>query len=233
VRGLRGSAGDAIAREAAKGPFSSVRDLARRCALREDELTALAHAGALTSIPDGSRATPDPAGLTRRSALWQAAAAAKDMGPLYDTLDDGLASPLPEMSRFEETVSDYVTTEMTAGPHLIAYYRPSLRRQEVRSAAELETCRDGDVVKMAGAVVVRQRPGTAKGFVFLSLEDETGMAQAIVRPDLFREHRALIVGSPGLVVEGRLQKKDGTLSVKAERFWRLPDVPEMQSHDFR
>lgn len=233
VTGLRGSAGDAVAREAAKGPFSSARDLARRCSLREDELTALAHAGALASIPDGSRGPERAAGLTRRSALWQVAAAGKDQGPLYDALDDGSASPLPEMSRFEETVSDYVTTEMTAGPHLIAHYRPMLRRQEVLSAEELSRHRDGDLVRMGGAVVVRQRPGTAKGFVFLSLEDETGMAQAIVRPDLFREHRALIVGSPGLVVEGRLQKTDGTVSVKAERFWRLPDVPEMQSHDFR
>ena len=233
VRGLRGSAGDSIAREAAKAPFQGTRDLARRCSLREDELTALAHAGALASIPDGSRGPGEAAGLSRRSALWQVAAAGKDQGPLYDTLDDPSSSPLPEMSRFEETVSDYVTTEMTAGPHLIAYYRPALRRQEVCSAAELERHRDGDLVRMGGAVVVRQRPGTAKGFVFLSLEDETGMAQAIVRPDLFREHRALIVGSPGLVVEGRLQKTDGTISVKAERFWRLPDVPEMQSHDFR
>ncbi len=222
VRGLRASAGEAVEREAAKGPFSSPRDLVRRCSLREDELTALAHAGALGSMD-----------LTRRAALWQVAAAGKDLGPLYDTLDDGSASPLPEMSRFEETLSDYSTTEMTAGPHLIAYYRPALRLQEVLSAAELETCKDGEWVKMGGAVVVRQRPGTAKGFVFLSLEDETGMAQAIIRPDLFRENRALIVGSPGLVVEGRLQKTDGTLSVKAERFWRLPDVPEIASHDFR
>jgi error-prone DNA polymerase len=222
VRGLRASAGDVIEREAAKGAFSSPRDLVRRCPLRENELTALAHAGALGSLD-----------LTRRAALWQVAAASKDLGPLYDTLDDGSASPLSEMSRFEETVSDYATTEMTAGPHLIAYYRAALKRHAVLSAAELDRCRDGDVVRMGGAVVVRQRPGTAKGFVFLSLEDETGMAQAIVRPDLFRENRALIIGSPGLVVEGRLQKTDGTLSVKAERFWRLPDVPEMRSHDFR
>jgi error-prone DNA polymerase len=233
VRGLRGSSGDAIATEAAKGPFRGARDLARRCALREDELTALAHSGALASIPDGSRGPGQASGLSRRSALWQAAAAGKDPGPLYDALDDGSSSPLAEMSRFEETVADYATSAMTAGPHLIAYYRSMLRQQEVCSAEELSRHRDGDLVRMGGAVVVRQRPGTAKGFVFLSLEDETGMAQAIVRPDLFREHRALIVGSPGLVVEGRLQKTDGTLSVKAERFWRLPDVPEMRSHDFR
>jgi error-prone DNA polymerase len=95
-------------------------------------------------------------------------------------------------------------------------------------------------VKAAGAVVVRQRPGTAKGFVFVSLEDETGMVQAIVRPDLFRDNRSLIVGAWGLVVEGKLQAKDGALSIKAVKFAPLPlpsDVPErpkriIESHDF-
>ena len=82
-------------------------------------------------------------------------------------------------------------------------------------------------MKTAGAVIVRQRPGTAKGFVFLSLEDESGIVQAIVRPDLFREHRAVIVGSGGLVVEGKLQKEGGNVSVRAERFWPLPALPDL------
>jgi error-prone DNA polymerase len=88
-------------------------------------------------------------------------------------------------------------------------------------------------VATAGAVIVRQRPGTAKGFVFLTLEDETGMCQAIVRPDLFRENRAVIVGSGTLIVEGRLQKQDGTLSVKGERFRSLQHLETIPSHDFR
>ncbi len=233
VRGLRKSAGEAIAREAALEPFAGPRDLARRAGLREDELTALAHAGALSSFPDRARASLGPAGLTRRAALWQAAAAAKDPGPLYERLEPPGASPLAEMSALEETVADYVTTEMTAGPHLLAHYRAELDRCGVLPAGDLSRHADGATVKTAGAVIVRQRPGTAKGFVFLSLEDETGTCQAIVRPDLFRENRALVVGSPGLVVEGRLQTRDGTVSVKAERFWRLPDLPEMRSHDFR
>jgi error-prone DNA polymerase len=87
-------------------------------------------------------------------------------------------------------------------------------------------------VTTAGAVIVRQRPGTAKGFVFLTLEDETGMSQAIVHPDLFREYRSLIVGSPGLVVEGILQNGPGQPSVKAERFWPLDNFAPMPSHDF-
>jgi error-prone DNA polymerase len=249
VRGLRASTADAIEREQARAPFAGVKDLARRASLREDELSALAHAGAFATLPD---AATGERGLSRRTALWQAASAARDLGPLYDTLEDDVASPLPEMSRFEETVADYQTSEMTAGPHLIAHFRAQLKRDGILSAADLARAPDGAMVKTAGVIVVRQRPGTAKGFVFLSLEDETGMCQAILRPDLFKENRALVVGSPALVVEGRLQKKDGTLSIRAERFERMSleePIPELRkpvsppyprhrestppSHDFR
>ncbi len=191
-------------------------------------------------------------GLSRRTALWQAAAVAREMRPPCDSLEDDVASPLPAMSRFEETISDQQTTELTAGPHLIAHFRPRLRREGVLSAAELTKTPDGAMGKAADVLVVRQRPGMAKGFVFPSLEDETGMCQAIFRPDLFRENRPFVVGSPALVVERRLQKKDGTLSVRAERFGRtgldepIPELrkpvsppyprhcpPAQPSHDFR
>ncbi|MDL1950427.1 DNA polymerase III subunit alpha [Acidobacteria bacterium ACD] len=219
VRGLRQSVGEAIEREAARRPFASVRDLVRRCVLREDEVTVLAHAGALASCVEETERRAAP--LTRRSALWQAAAAVRDDGELYQALEDRSPSPLPEMSSFEETVADYVSTGLTTGPHVLAHLRPALTRRGVLSVAEVSRQPDGAWVKTGGAVIVRQRPGTAHGFVFLSIEDETGILQAILRPDLFRENRALVVGSPGLVVEGRLQTKDGTLSVRAERFERL------------
>lgn len=223
LKGLRQAAGERIAREASFRPFGSTQELARRCELHEDELSALAFSGALGSL-----------GLTRRESLWQVAAVSRHQGPLFDSSDEEMApSPLPEMSSFEETVADYTSSEITAGPHLIAYYRRQFREKSIFSAEELTRLPDGMRVRTGGAVVVRQRPGTAKGFVFLSLEDETGMAQAIVKPDIFRENRALIVGSPGLIVEGRLQKTDGTLSVRAEKFWRLPDLPQIPSHDFR
>jgi error-prone DNA polymerase len=240
VKGLRQAAGEAVERAAAERPYASTADVARRAGLRDDELAALAGVGAFGSL-----------GLTRRGALWQAAAIGAARGPLFgsesDTssyagrpaergaafLGDDEPSPLPEMSTFEETVADYGGASLTAGPHLMAHFRPDLARQGILSLAEAERRPDGHTVRVAGAVIVRQRPGTAKGFVFLSLEDETGILQAIIRPDLFKEHRTLIVGSPGLVIEGRLQKRDGTLSVKAERFWKLPAVPEVPSHDFR
>ncbi|MEE8137689.1 MAG: OB-fold nucleic acid binding domain-containing protein [Thermoanaerobaculia bacterium] len=142
-------------------------------------------------------------------------------------------SPLPEMTPFEETLADYAGAGLTTGPHPLEHLRRSLDRHRVIPAAELARIAHGTRVRTAGSVTVRQRPGTAKGMLFLTLEDETGMSQAMVTPDLLQENRQTIVGSAGLVVEGILQKRDGTLSVKAERFWRLSDVAAGPSHDFR
>lgn len=142
------------------------------------------------------------------------------------------ASPLTEMSAGEETLADYAATDLTAGPHLLTHFRPQLTRDNVYTAMQLKKLPNGKRVATAGAIIVRQRPGTAKGFVFLTLEDETGISQAIVKPDLFREHRALIVGSPGLVVEGILQNEDGQCSVRADKFWTLDGIGDIVSHDF-
>ena len=221
VKGLREATGKRIEQEQTKEPFADAGDLARRCALRPDELTLLAHAGALAF------------GATRRAALWQVAKLSRPAGPLLERLPADDPSPLPEMSAQEETAADYSATQMTVGPHLIEHWRERLRADGILSAGELARLPDGETVRTAGAVIVRQRPGTAKGFVFLTLEDETGMCQAIVRPDLFRDYRSIIVGSGCLIVEGRLQKLDGTLSVKGERFWGLRQIEEIPSHDFR
>ena len=214
---LRGAAGLGMTSE-----FLSADDLGRRAHLRDDQLTKLAYAGALGSL-----------GLRRRAALWQSAQAAKATGELFE--DDGHIdppSPLEEMSAGEETLADYAATDLTAGPHLLAHFRPQLKRDGVYSAKQLTKLPNGKRVATAGAVIVRQRPGTAKGFVFLTLEDETGISQAIVKPDLFREHRALIVGSPGLIVEGVLQNEEGQCSVRAEKFWSLDGIGAIASHDF-
>jgi error-prone DNA polymerase len=222
VKGLREPAGTAIERERKLAPFRDAADLKRRANLRADDMERLAHAGALTFD------------VTRRGALWQVAELARPAGELYEELPLGKESPLPEMTAVEETLADYESTTLTTGPHLIEHFRSRLNAEGVLSTKDLEACRDGDWVKAGGAVIVRQRPGTAKGFVFLSIEDETGIFQAIVRPDLFRDHRAVIVGSPGLVVEGRVQKQDGTLSIKAETFHPLVTAnAEIPSHDFR
>jgi error-prone DNA polymerase len=223
VRGLRAGAGTRIEEERAQdGPFRDPEDLLRRCALHEDEVETLAAIGALA-----------PFGVSRRAALWQVARAARPAGPLLAPLADPEPSPLPEMSAVEETLADYDGTQLTLGPHPMSYLRPNLRRQGVVAAADLPRYRNGDRVRLAGAVIVRQRPGTAKGLLFMTLEDETGMAQAIVRPELLARHRRLVVGSAGLVVEGVVQKRDGTVSVRGERFWALKDLAATPSHDFR
>src|SRR5205807_2601666 len=229
--------------KAAATPFSSTDDLAFRCKLRDDQLTKLAYAGALASL-----------GLRRRAALWQAAQSAKTPGELFQHVMPSRAdgeespsqarsgslaplgmtqnSPLLEMSAGDETLADYDSMQLTTGPHLIQHFREQLKRDNVVSARDLKRVPNGRRVATAGAVVVRQRPGTAKGFAFLTLEDETGMSQAIVHPNLFREQRSLIVTSPGLIVEGILQNTDGQCSVKAERFWPLEGMGDVASHDF-
>ncbi len=222
VLGLSEAAGKRIEEEQRREPFRDADDLARRCALKPHELTLLAQAGALASF-----------GKTRREALWQVAKVARPSGALYAELPTDDPSPLPEMSPQEETAADYAATQMTTGAHWMEHWRRQLDSRGILSAAELLRRPDGARVTTAGTVIVRQRPGTAKGFVFLTLEDETGMCQAIVRPDLFRDNRAVIVGSGSLIVEGRLQKTDGTLSVKGERFWPLSQVEAVPSHDFR
>ena len=142
-------------------------------------------------------------------------------------------SPLRPMSAEERLVADYEGTGLTLGPHPMAFRRGALLRMGVSRAADLAAFRHGAWVKVAGAVVVRQRPGTAKGFVFLNLEDETGLVNVIVRPALFHRHRLALVNEPFLLIEGTLQRQDNVTSVRAERLaplrHRLASVP---SHDF-
>jgi len=137
------------------------------------------------------------------------------------------------MSNEERLVADFRGTGMTVGPHPMAYRREEMKRQGIRAAAELGKLPDGMWVRYAGAVVCRQRPGTAKGFVFLSLEDETGIANAIVTPQLFHQDHNVVVHHPFLLIEGRLQNLDNVISIKAERIEPLAvSRAETESHDF-
>ena len=143
-------------------------------------------------------------------------------------------SPLPEMSAEEELAADYAGTNLTIGQHPVAFARAALDRQGVTRAADLGTVPGGRRARVAGVVIVRQRPGTAKGFVFITVEDETGFANAIVTPDRFEQHRQIILGVSALMIEGVVQNQDGVVSIKADRFEPLGgraaaiDV----SHDF-
>ena len=166
------------------------------------------------------------------AAQWQVAQVARSRGPLLDQLPVDEAASLPEMDDWEATAADYQTTGVTTGPHLVAHLRHTMSRHGIVPASALAERPDGERVRHGGAVIVRQRPGTAKGFVFLTLEDETGMVQAILQPDLFLRERKTVVGSPLLMVEGVLQKRGGTTSIKADRVWPLPTATAPPSHDF-
>jgi error-prone DNA polymerase len=230
IKGLRRAAGEAIEREQAKAPFADPDDLARRCRLRAEELAALAQGGTLGGFAGVGE--QKGRGLGRRAALWQAARAGRFTGPLLASLPDDAPSPLPEMTPVEETLADFATARLTDGPHPVAHLRGWLDRQRVVTTRGLARLADGRRTRTAGAVIVRQRPGTAKGVLFLTLEDETGMAQAIVHPATLERYRGVIAASRGLVVEGIVQRRDGSASVLAERIWPLDPRAAAPSHDW-
>jgi error-prone DNA polymerase len=144
-----------------------------------------------------------------------------------------VAQPLQQMSTEERLVADYAGTGLTTDRHPMFHRRPELRRLGVRSAKELKECRNGEFVRTAGCVIARQRPGTAKGFIFISMEDETGIANVIVTPDLYDHDRLVVTRSKFLLVEGRLQNQDKVIHVKATRLTALSsNALELTSHDF-
>jgi len=219
VKGLRERAGRAIVAARQARAFGSIHDLARRAHLDRDELETLAAIGALASI-----------GGTRRTNLW--AAAMPHPGPLFAD-PPGEPSPLSEMTDVERLAADYAGTSVTLGRHPMTLRRAALRRRGVLSARELAGVQNGARVLVAGSVIVRQRPGTAKGFVFLSLEDETGIANVIVRPPVFMRHRLTLVSEPYLLVDGIAQQQDGVISVRAIGVKALPALGHhVPSHDF-
>ncbi len=242
VKGLREEAGQEIVRERGERAFRSIDDLKLRVpGLQKSELTALAEIGALNFV--GSKA-----GFHRRDALWQIERVSRRAGPLLEECEEsevmiaeeesaadslGKYSPLEPMTPEARLVSDFRNTGMTVGPHPMSYHRENLRRQGILSARDLHHLADGTKVRVAGAVIARQRPGTAKGFVFLSLEDETGIANAIITPQLFQEDHVVVVNQQFLLIEGRLQNQDNVISVKAERVRALGITrAETVSHDF-
>jgi error-prone DNA polymerase len=228
--GFRADAAEALVAERAGRPFASAADLAKRVSLRRDELDALAELGALASI--------DPRAATRRSALWQVAALERDPGSLFagqpppGALDAG--SPLHEMSPLDETLADYRLAGLTAGPQVMAHLRAALRRRGVLSAQELRDVPNGRFARIAGHVIVRQRPGSAKGFCFLTLEDETGTANAVLTPARFKRFRAPLHTSALLEIAGPVQNVEGVIHVRVLDLRPLaPRGALPDSHDYR
>jgi len=172
--------------------------------------------------------------LHRRDALWQVERAVRGSGPLLEQhAEPDAPSPLAPMNHEERLVADFHGTGLTVGPHPMAYRREWLTAMGIRRAIDLRDIPNGKRLRIGGCVITRQRPGTAKGFVFLSLEDETGVANAIVRPDLFHQNRLLLTSERFLAVEGILQNQDNVISVRAERVLPLfVTKAETISHDF-
>jgi error-prone DNA polymerase len=218
--------------------------ISSRPGLRRAEVVTLADIGALNSF-----------GYDRRSALWQAERAVRPSGELF-TEQEGQEGqegtrfpiqpvppippflpadecPLKPMTEAERLVADYAGTGLTLGRHPMALRRDELATRGVMRAIDLRTARQGRRIRVAGMVITRQRPGTAKGFVFLTLEDETGIANIIVQPDLFARDRLMIVEEPFLMVEGVLQNQEGVTSVRAEAVHGLRGLGvDFDAHDF-
>jgi error-prone DNA polymerase len=231
----------------------SLDDLIARTGLRRDEVVTLADIGALNAFGYDRRAAlwqaeraarpsgalfPDGSSADARVDAYDDQAQAEALrvgsgGPADATGEDSAACPLKPMTEAERLVADYAGTGLTVGRHPMALRRHELSMRGVLPAADLRTARTGRRVRIAGMVITRQRPGTAKGFVFLTLEDETGIANIIVRPDIFARDQAVIVGEPFLLIEGVLQSQDTVISVRAELAQGLAGVSvDFDAHDF-
>jgi len=223
VTGMREEIGRRIESERARRQFDSIADFTARVGPSRRELDRLAYAGAFAAF--------DP---SRRGAMWNAAAVERDPNSiLAGVKPKATTAPLPAMLPIEESCADYFATGVTTGPHLMTYLRPEMQARGILSATELEHAAHGAWVKTAGVVIVRQRPGTAKGFLFITLEDETGISNLIVTPDLFQKHRLLLRSAGILLAEGVFQKVDGVMAIRARRLAEVMiDGALPPSHDF-
>jgi len=225
VRGVGEAAEALVAERARGGSFADPADLAARSDLTRQQVAALVRAGACDVLGD-----------SRRAMLWQAGTLARPRPAANGARQEALplaaapAPPLPRETRLERTLTDYETMGLSVGWHLVALVRPGLPPGTL-TAAELRETPDGTRVRTAGLVVARQRPATAHGIVFMLLEDETGMTNVIVRPELYDRRRAVIRAEPLLVVEGRLERRERNLNLLATDIVRVEppaaDVPDV------
>jgi error-prone DNA polymerase len=231
ARGMRSTSVQALLAERnLHGPFASVDDLAHRVPLlNRKELVLLARIGALNPLERVEH---------RRDALWQVEEAGRPVGPLLRGIvrtpqANSQSTPLVAMTTDERLTADYSGVGLTTGPHPMAYHRSTLCANNILSATDLFACRNNASIRIAGCVIARQRPGTAKGFVFLSLEDETGIANIILTPDVFERDRLIVTRNRFLLIAGTVQNTDGVIHVKAQHLepLNITEAP-VSSHDF-
>ena len=256
VNGLRQEHGDEIARQRQAQLFESLDDFKHRVSLSKDELRALAELGALNALANHRRAAMWEVEKTMHDDLLGSAGQPAVCGSLPQTCfhptsaniqvrqaagRNRLAacapqiseSPLLPMTVQERVTADYQTMNLTTGPHPMKLLRPRL--PNIWRAVDLPKANHGATVQIAGNVICRQRPGTAKGFVFVSLEDETGVSNAIVDPDLFERFRLLITEEDFLVIEGEVQNSENVVLIKTRDIRPLAhdELVGSESHDFR
>jgi error-prone DNA polymerase len=243
VGGLGARTGTRLIGERARRPFEDLGDFVRRTAMDRDELDALAELGALAGLPGASP--------RRRDTLWQVAALERDPRSLFagraiardassptGEATAGPSPPLPPMSALDETLADYRVAGLTTGVHLMAHLRPALDRRGLLPAARLREQPDGAFVRTAGHAIVRQRPGSARGFCFVTLEDETGLSNAVLTPDVARRFRVPLHQESLLEIEGPLQRVDGVIHVQVRWLAPLQRIERTESrlppsHDYR
>jgi error-prone DNA polymerase len=257
VNGLRIEHGEKLVEERAQAAFGSLDDFKRRVPLTKEELRTLAELGALNCFAEHRRAAmwrveetehDDLLGIRIRGSARASRAVsgalagnssrpASPFGEAPNGAREGACapqkdSPLLAMTMPERVKADYDAMNLTTGPHPMKLLRQHL--PNIWRATDLASARHGATVQIAGNVICRQRPGTAKGFVFISLEDETGVSNAIVTPDLFERMRLLITEEPFLVIEGRVQNSDNVVLIKAQEIRPLAheQLVGTNSHDF-
>jgi error-prone DNA polymerase len=233
ISGLRGDAGERIVQaRLAGGPFTCLADLGRRTQLGQSTIERLSHADALASLRQD-----------RRIALWQALGQEKTPRhqPLFDQLDaeDDEDAPLPALAPQEQVFADYRTVGLSLRDHPISFYRRQLDRLNVTSAAELETRPNDRHLRVAGLVILRQRPSTAKGITFVTLEDETGTINLVVKPKIWERYYRIVRTRPAWIAHGKLERRSGVIHVivnrledLAERLGETRDL-KTRSRDFR
>jgi error-prone DNA polymerase len=223
VRGVRQDHTAAMIAERARRPFASVEDFKARTPFNKDELRVLAEIGALNAFAPH-----------RRAAMWETERGRREEGlPNLEAAAGSAGNPLGPMDDMERLQADYSGLGMTTGPHPMAFARRNL--PDVWRAEDLKSVPNGQTIRVAGLVICRQRPGTAKGICFVSLEDETGISNIIVDPKLFEAERLKISMEPFLIFEGVAQRRNGVTHVKAKRIERLVfgALEAQASHDFR
>jgi error-prone DNA polymerase len=206
LRGMRDGAAERIETARAVRPFAGVGDLAQRAQLDRHDLQVLAAANALASLAGN-----------RREALWQSVAAVPDKDMLTDARVEDLTPLLGAPSEADDIVSDYRTTGLTLGRHPLELLRPVLLEHRLMPASTLRDYRNGKLARGCGLVTVRQRPGTAKGVMFVTLEDETGNVNVIVWPSLLEKQRREALGATLLAVYGTWQCEGEVRHLVAQR----------------